>query len=137
MDPNTIREFAASFQKSRILLSGFELDIFTNVDESGTTNNQIANNLHLDEHACERLLNALVSLGFLAKQNHLYFNTPESFNFLSKKSSNYLGGLMHSNHLWNTWLLKKFRHNLIIINPLFDRISWWHHNRRPLQINEL
>jgi len=103
MDSNTIREFAASFQKSRILLSGFELDIFTNVDESGTTNNQIANNLHLDEHACERLLNALVSLGFLAKQNHLYFNTPESFNFLSKKSSNYLGGLMHSNHLWNTW----------------------------------
>jgi SAM-dependent methyltransferase/predicted transcriptional regulator len=103
MNPNTIREFAASFQKSRILLSGFELDIFTNVDESGTTKNQIANNLHLNEHACERLLNALVSLGFLTKQNHLFFNTAESFAFLSKKSSNYLGGLMHSNHLWNTW----------------------------------
>ena len=103
MNPNTIREFAASFQKSRILLSGFELDIFTNIDESGTTNNQIANNLHLDEHACERLLNALVSLGFLTKQNHLFFNTAESFTFLSKKSSDYLGGLMHSNHLWNTW----------------------------------
>jgi len=103
MNPNTIREFAASFQKSRILLSGFELDIFTNVDESGITNYQIANNLHLNEHACERLLNALVSLGFLTKQNHLFFNTAESFAFLSKKSSNYLGGLMHSNHLWNTW----------------------------------
>ena len=103
MNPNTIREFAASFQKSRILLSGFELDIFTNVDESGTTNNQIANNLHLDEHACERLLNALVSLGFLKKQNHLFFNTAESFTFLSKKSSDYLGGLMHSNQLWKTW----------------------------------
>ena len=99
----SIREFTVSFQKSRILLSGFELDIFTNVDESGTTNNQIANNLHLDEHACERLLNALVSLGFLIKQNHLFFNTAESFTFLSKKSSDYLGGLMHSNHLWNTW----------------------------------
>ena len=103
MNPNTIREFAASFQKSRILLSGFELDIFTNVDESGTTNNQIANNLNLDEHACERLLNALVALGFLEKQNHLFFNTTESFAFLSKKSSNYIGGLMHLNHLWNTW----------------------------------
>ena len=103
MNPNTIREFAASFQKSRILLSGFELDIFTNIDESGTTNYQIANNLHLDEHACERLLNALVSLGFLVKKNQLFFNTEESFNFLSKKSSNYLGGLMHSNHLWNIW----------------------------------
>jgi len=103
MNPNTIREYAASFQKSRILLSGFELDIFTNVFESGTTNKQIAGNLHLDEHACERLMNALVSLGFLTKQNHLFFNTAESFTFLSKRSSDYLGGLMHSNHLWNTW----------------------------------
>ena len=103
MNPNTIREFAASFQKSRILLSGFELDLFTNIDESGSTNNQVAAGLHLDEHACERLLNALVSLGFLTKQNQLFFNTTESFTFLSKKSSGYLGGLMHSNHLWNTW----------------------------------
>jgi ubiquinone/menaquinone biosynthesis C-methylase UbiE len=103
MNPNTIREFAASFQKSRILLTGFELDIFSNIEESGTTNIQISGKLHLDEHACERLLNALVSLGFLTKQNNLFFNTAESFTFLSKKSSEYLGGLMHSNHLWNTW----------------------------------
>ena len=103
MNPNKIREFAASFQKSRILLSGFELDIFTNIDASGTANNQIANILHLDVHACERLMNALVSLGFLTKQNQLFFNTPESFTFLSKKSPEYLGGMMHTNHLWNTW----------------------------------
>jgi 16S rRNA G966 N2-methylase RsmD len=103
MNPNTIREVASSFQKSRILLSGFELDIFTNIDESGTSGRQIAGKLKLDEHACERLMNALVSLGFLKKQNHLFFNTTESFAFLSKKSPEYLGGLMHSNHLWNTW----------------------------------
>jgi SAM-dependent methyltransferase len=103
MNPNTIREFASSFQKSRILLSGFELDIFTNIDESGTTNKQIANKLKLDEYACERIMNALVSLGFLKKQNQQFFNTAESFAFLSKKSPDYLGGLMHSNHLWNTW----------------------------------
>jgi SAM-dependent methyltransferase len=103
MNPNTIREFASSFQKSRILLSGIELDIFTNINESGTTSNQIANHLHLNEHACERLLNALVSLGFLTKKNHLFFNTADSFAFLSKKSSDYSAGLMHLNHLWNTW----------------------------------
>jgi SAM-dependent methyltransferase len=103
MNPLTIREFAASFQKSRILLSGFELDIFTNIEESGTSNPEIAGNLKLDEHACERLLNALVSLGFLKKQNQLFYNTPESFTFLSKRSHDYLGGLMHTNHLWNTW----------------------------------
>jgi O-methyltransferase domain/Dimerisation domain len=103
MNPNKIREFAASFQKSRILLSGFELDFFSKIEEAGTTSNQIANYLHLDKQACERLLNALVSLGFLTKQNNLFFNTSESFAFLSRKSSEYLGGLMHTNHLWNTW----------------------------------
>jgi SAM-dependent methyltransferase len=103
MNPNTIREFAASFQKSRILLTGFELDIFTNIGESGTSSSQVAYKLNLDQHACERLMNALASLGFLIKQNNLFFNTAESFAFLSKKSSDYLGGLMHSNHLWNTW----------------------------------
>jgi 16S rRNA G966 N2-methylase RsmD len=103
MNPNAIREFASSYQKSRILLTGFELDIFTNIEESGSTYEQITNKLKLDNHACERLMNALVSLGFLKKQNQLFFNTPESFTFLSKKSPDYLGGLMHSNHLWNTW----------------------------------
>ena len=67
------------------------------------TSNQIASTLSLDKHACERLLNALVSLGFLTKKSNLFFNTAESFTFLSKKSPDYLGGLMHSNHLWNTW----------------------------------
>jgi SAM-dependent methyltransferase len=103
MNPLTIREIAVAFQKSRILLSGFELDIFTNIDESGTSNDEIAGHLQLDEHACERLLNALVSLGFLGKKNELFFNTPESFTFLSKRGPEYMGGLMHTNHLWNTW----------------------------------
>jgi len=103
MNPNSIREFVSSFQKSRILLSGFELDIFTNIAEQGATAKQVSDTLNLDEHACERLLNALVSLGFLKKQSHMFYNTEESFAFLSKKGSNYMGGLMHSNHLWNTW----------------------------------
>jgi SAM-dependent methyltransferase len=103
MNPNAIREFASSFQKSRILLTGFELEIFTNIEDSGTTNKQISQKLKLDERSSERLMNALVSLGFLKKQNQLFFNTDESFMFLSRKSPDYLGGLMHSNHLWNSW----------------------------------
>jgi len=72
-------------KKSRILLTGFELDIFTNIKESGSTNKQITNKLKLDEHACERLMNALVSLGFLKKQNLLFFNTPKVLLFYPKK----------------------------------------------------
>ena len=47
MNPNSIREFASSFQKSRILLSGFELDIFTNMNAEGSSANQIAEKLNL------------------------------------------------------------------------------------------
>ncbi len=103
MNPNSIRELASSFQRSRIFLSGFELDIFTSIEESGTTSSQIAKKLQLDGHACERLMNALVSMDLLAKHDNIFFNTEESFAYLSKKSPDYLGGLMHSNHLWNTW----------------------------------
>jgi SAM-dependent methyltransferase len=103
MNPNTIREFASYFQKSRILLSGFELDVFTNIEVSGTTSKELSGLLNLDWHACDRLLNALVSAGFLTKREDLFFNTAEGYTFLSRKSPDYLGGLMHTNHLWNTW----------------------------------
>jgi len=73
------------------------------LDAAGSSAKQIAKTLNLNEHACDRLLNALVSLGFLLKQDQLFFNTEDSYSFLSKNSPNYMGGLMHSNHLWNTW----------------------------------
>ncbi|MGA1977866.1 MAG: methyltransferase [Bacteroidales bacterium] len=103
MNQNNIRELAASFQRSRILLSSVELDIFTNIEDSGTTDKQVADKLHLDERACERLLNALAAMGFLTKQNGKFFNTSESFTFLSKKGIEFMGSLMHLNHLWKTW----------------------------------
>ena len=53
-------------------MSGFELDIFTYIAEKGSTAKQVAKMLHLNEHACERQLNTLVSLGFLKKQDQLY-----------------------------------------------------------------
>jgi len=103
MNPLTIREFAASFQKSRILLSGFELDIFSNIDKEGSTSSVVAHRLQINERACDRLMNALVALDFLTKKDGLFFNTEDSFRFLSKKGPDYIGGLMHTNHLWNTW----------------------------------
>ncbi len=103
MDVNTIREIAASYRQSRILLSGVELDLFTHIEETGTTSERLATRLSLDRRATDRLLNALVSMGFLNKSGPLFFNTPESSLFLSRKSPEFMGGLMHSNHLWDTW----------------------------------
>ncbi len=103
MDANQIRGIASSYRQSRILLSAVELDLFTHIEEDGTTGHQLATRLDLNEHACERLLNGLVSLGFLTKEDPLFFNTPGSATYLSRNSPEFLGGLMHSNHLWDTW----------------------------------
>jgi hypothetical protein len=103
MKPDKIRELAASFQRSRILLTGIELDIFTNIDSGGSTCFQVAKRLRLDARSSERLMNALVALGVLEKENSVFYNTEDSYLFLSKKSPEYTGGLLHLNHLWNTW----------------------------------
>jgi precorrin-6B methylase 2 len=102
MNPK-IQEFTTMFQKSRILLSAFELDLFSNIEKEGTKSQQISQKLKLEEHACDRLMNALVSFGFLTKHDELFYNTTDSYIYLSKNSPDYMGGIMHINHLWNTW----------------------------------
>lgn len=94
---------ATAFQKSRVILTAFELDIFTVIGEQGKNAETIAKTLQLNPQATGRLLNALVSIGLMQKNNDIYSNTRDSLQFLSKSSPDYMEGLMHSNHLWNTW----------------------------------
>lgn len=103
MNFEEIREITRGFQKSRILLTAFELDIFTYIGEKSFDSENISNALKLNKNATERLLNALVGLGLLVKNNGEYRNSKDSLIYLSKDSPEYLGGLMHSNHLWHTW----------------------------------
>ena len=103
MNPQEIRENVQAFQKSRIILTAFEMDVFTLLDGSSLSAESIAKTLHLDKKATARLLNALVTLGLLTKENEKYSNTKSSLMFLSKNSPTYLAGLMHSIHLWDTW----------------------------------
>lgn len=103
MKPLEITEMIRAFQKSRILLTAFELDVFTVISENKMDSEAVSKALNLNTNATERLLNALVALQFLEKKDGHYSNTRDSLMFLSKNSPAYLAGLMHSNHLWNTW----------------------------------
>ncbi len=102
-DPMEIRKTVMAFQKSRIILSAFELDVFTMIGEAGHKAEDLADRLNLDKKAAERLLNALVALQLLEKNNGKFSNTAAGLKFLSKNSPDYMAGLMHSNHLWDTW----------------------------------
>ncbi len=103
MNALEIREAVMAFRKSRILLTAYELDVFTFIGKKSYSSEDISGALNLDNNAAERLLNALVALGLLEKNTRNFSNSEDSYRLLSKDSPAYIGGLMHSNHLWNTW----------------------------------
>jgi len=103
MNPQEIRQTVMAYQKSRIILTAFELDVFTLIGDKGLKAERIAQALSLDTKAAVRLLNALVAIQLLEKRDDVYSNKAESLMFLSKDSPSYLAGLGHSTHLWNTW----------------------------------
>lgn len=103
MNPLEIRETVMAYQKSRIILTAFQLDIFTFIGEESHHSETISKSLNLNKDATERLLNALVALKLLKKNNENYSNSQDSLMFLSKNSPRYMAGFMHSIHLWDTW----------------------------------
>ncbi len=99
----SIREYTSHFQKSRILLTAFELDIFTVLDKAPKTSAEVAKKIKADARATDRLMNAAVALGFLEKKSTKFQNSKETSAFLVKGKPGYMSGLMHTISLWQTW----------------------------------
>ncbi|MFA7228766.1 MAG: methyltransferase, partial [Melioribacteraceae bacterium] len=53
--------------------------------------------------AVDRLMNALVALGFLRKVKGKFYNCENASQYLVKGKPEFMGGLFHSVGLWNTW----------------------------------
>lgn len=103
LSPEDIMQTVMGFQKSRILLTAFELELFTVLGKESQTSAEIAKRLGTDSRATDRLMNALCAMGLLEKKKGVFGNTPAAQKFLVKQSPDFLGGFYHSNHLWNTW----------------------------------
>ena len=98
-----IKDIASAFQKSRVLLSAYELNLFTSIGRSEKTSQQVAAELSTSWRATDRLMNALCAIGLLKKNNNRFSNTEESLNFLVASSDSFLSGLGHSNNMWKSW----------------------------------
>ncbi len=101
--PGDLREISYGFRKSRILLTAFELGVFTELGDEEKSAGQIANVLNLNEQAVARLMNALCVMGLLIKSDGRYRNTPNGVRYLIKGRPEYVAGLMHTAHLWDRW----------------------------------
>ena len=101
--PKKIRDTLNGFMQSRILLSAIELDIFSIIGDQQFTAGDIAQSLNTDARATDRLLNALVSMGFMKKDKTFFSNRPDIDKFLNRASRDFISGLGHTVNKWESW----------------------------------
>ncbi len=102
-DADCIRQTASAFMRSRILLTAFDLGIFTALAKSPASAAEAAALVKADERAVDRLLCALCVLGLVEKTDGLYANAPASATYLVKGGERYMGELGHMSDLFESW----------------------------------
>lgn len=98
-----IMQMAMAFKESRILLTAYELDLFSALGDKSKDAEEVAKALRLPQKSAGRLMNALCATGLLKKKAGKFSNTPLTSRFLVKGKPEYMAGLMHVANLWNSW----------------------------------
>jgi predicted transcriptional regulator/predicted O-methyltransferase YrrM len=101
--PEEILEIVYGFRRSRILLTAYELDVFSELGDERKTSAQVAASLDTDVRGTDRLLNALCAMGLLEKEQGGFRNTRAASRLLVRGRPEFMAGLGHSVHLWDTW----------------------------------
>ena len=100
---NEFMQKVNAYRKSRIILTAWELDLFTKLENTNGQLNEIVILLKTDKRATRMLLDVLAAYGLIIKKNNQYFNTGFAKKYLVFYSPDYLSGLGHSNNLWELW----------------------------------
>lgn len=101
--PDDFQQAVRGFQASRALLTAVELDVFTAVG-AGARAAEVAAALGTSPRATEMLLDALVALEILRKQDGVYAGTPLSARYLAAGAKDDArAALLHQTHLWARW----------------------------------
>ncbi|MFH1623848.1 MAG: methyltransferase [Pseudomonadota bacterium] len=98
-----IMELAFGFQRSRVFLTAYELDLFTALGGGDKSSEDVAMAVGTDSRATDRLLNALCALGLVEKREGRFSNTSRVSRWLVRGESEYMEGFMHVVHLWDSW----------------------------------
>lgn len=91
-------QLSCGYWKSHVLFTAVEFDIFSLLNKRRLTAREVSQSVHTNERATEMLLNALVSLELLTKQENYYTNTRLSNLHLTKGNPHYLGDFIHHFH---------------------------------------
>jgi len=103
-NPGQLLQMSGAYWMSCTIHASVKLEIYSCIGDSPKTANAISASINADIDATTRLLNALVAVGLLQKQEDAYANTPESTKYLEKSSPEYIGHMiMHHHHLVEPW----------------------------------
>jgi SAM-dependent methyltransferase len=99
-----VSEVVNGFAAARILQLAVELDVFTRLANEAKTAAQLATLIPVHPEALERLLDALVAMGFLAKDAERFRALPISHTYLARSGPKYMGHfIQHLAHRWEDW----------------------------------
>ena len=117
LSARSIMDMVFAFQRSRVLLTAYELGLFTVLGDESKSSIEVAKALGTGDRATDRLMNALCAIGLLEKKRGRFSSSPLASRFLVKDSPDFMAGLMHSVHLWDTWstLTQAVRHGKSVV----------------------
>ncbi|MBW1976033.1 MAG: methyltransferase domain-containing protein [Deltaproteobacteria bacterium] len=99
-----ILEELREFMKNRVVLTAAELGLFDLlVEKPGQKAVDIAKAKGLNERALSRLMDCLVALGYLEKEDNSYFITEKGEFLSSGHQETILPMVLHYVHLWDNW----------------------------------
>src|SRR5262249_12852131 len=95
---------ACSYWQSKILLTALRLDLFTALAEQALDAATLAARVGATERGLSTLLDALVALGLLVKQDRRYANTPFASAALDRRQPSFCGYMpLFDAHCWELW----------------------------------
>jgi O-methyltransferase domain/Dimerisation domain len=92
--PDLVFDHATAFQRARIVLSAFELGLFTSLQAGPATEAEIRTRLDLHPRSMRDFLDVLVKLGLLEEKQGLYRNSPMASRFLVRGEDCYVGSFL-------------------------------------------
>jgi len=96
-------DFFHSFMKIRTVLTAAELDLFTQLHKNVSSAKALSHKNDLDFRATTRLLDSLVTMDLLEKQERSYSITEKGARLSSEHPETQLPMILHLNGLWDTW----------------------------------
>ena len=104
-NPGKLLELSGHHWKTGTLHAAVKLDVFSAIGAARLTTAEIARKCSSSQRGMSRLLNALVAMRLLSKEDGRFANIPAGRAFLSRESPQYLGYIMmHHHQLVDSWV---------------------------------